>query len=235
MFNKIVGKLNINSSRKYLDNFAHTAASSVPQNGLVLDAGAGSCPYKHHFSHAKYESADFCKLDGQYAEITYICDLASLPVDNNRYDLIFCSQTLEHVPNPQQVLQEFHRVLKPGCQLWLSAPLFYEEHQVPYDFYRYTQYGFKYLLESTGFTVSKIEWLEGYYGTLSYQLKMAALSLPKNPKHYGGGLIGIASASTIMLLKPLLAMLSIFFARLDIHYKCVSAGQCKNYTIVAIK
>lgn len=236
MLKKLLTPLLINTSRKYLNDFAKEAAESVPEGSLVLDAGAGPCPYKHYFTHVTYESADFCQLKTQYGSITYVCDLANIPVDDERYDLIFCSQVLEHIPEPKSVLKEFNRVLKPGGQLWLSAPLFYEEHQKPYDFYRYTQYGFTYLLESSGFTVKKIEWLEGYYGTVSYQLKMASAVLPKSPEHYGGGLIGIVvAAMMILFLKPLFASLSLLFTQLDLGHKYISSGLCKNYAIIAVK
>lgn len=235
MIKRLIAKSKVNSSRKYLEDFAKEAAALVPEGALVLDAGAGYCPYKQLFSHTKYESADFCQVDKKYAEITYVCDLTSIPVEDSRYDLVFCSQALEHVPEPKSVLKELYRVLKPNSQLLLSAPFFYEEHEVPYDFYRYTQYGFTYLLESAGFAVRKIEWLEGYYGTLSYQMEMASRVLPVHPKHYGSGLIGATSSVIALVLKPLFTTLSILFSRLDLYNKFVSAGQCKNYAVVAVK
>jgi hypothetical protein len=91
------------------------------------------------------------------------------------------------------------------------------------------------LLESTGYTVRTIEWLEGYYGTLSYQLRVQARDLPIHPRYYGGRVVGVASAAAVLMLKPLFAISSILFSRLDLRYKFVSAGHCKNYTIVAIK
>lgn len=46
-----------------------------------------------------------------------------------------------------------------------SAPLFYEEHETPYDFYRYTQFGVRHLMETTGFVIERLDWLEGYFGS----------------------------------------------------------------------
>ena len=124
------------------------AAESAPDGAVILDAGAGRAQYRHHFSRLRYEAADFAQLSKEYGDLTYICDLVNIPVDDGRFDLIFCSQNLEHVPEPKVVLREFYRVLKPGGMLWLSAPLFYDEHETPYDYYRYTQFGFTYLLEA---------------------------------------------------------------------------------------
>ena len=42
-------------------------------------------------------------------------------------------------------------MLKPGGTLWLTAPLFYAEHERPYDYFRYTQFGLRHLLEREGF------------------------------------------------------------------------------------
>ncbi|HEY9653346.1 MAG TPA: class I SAM-dependent methyltransferase [Coleofasciculaceae cyanobacterium] len=232
---EIYQKLKFNSSRRYLEDWLIEAAQSVSAEDLILDAGAGNSPYKSLFVHAKYESADFCQLNKEYGEITYVCDLTSIPVEDCRYDKVICNQVLEHVSEPKAVLKELHRVLKPKAELWLSAPFFYEEHETPYDYYRYTQFGFKHLLESVGFRIEKIEWLEGYYGTLSYQLETAFRNLSLNPKMYGNGLAGISVIPIIFGLKIVFAISSILFANLDIRYKNVWNGQCKNYTIIAIK
>lgn len=126
-----------------------------------------------------------------YGQIDYVCDLGSIPVEDNRYDLVVCTQVLEHVPDPGSVLRELFRVLKPNGCLWLTAPFFFAEHMQPYDFYRYTQYGLRHLITSSGFQVEKLERLDGYYVTLSYQLATAARALPLQPSRYGGSIIGI--------------------------------------------
>ncbi len=227
--------IKLNSSRVYLEEFIREAAKSLPSTAVVLDAGAGSCPYKSLFAHAQYESADFCQANMQYAEINYICDLTNIPVEESRYDLVLCSQVIEHTPEPEAVLRELYRVLKPNGQLLLSAPLFYQEHGQPYDFYRYTQFGHRYLLEKVGFTVKTLEWLEGYYGTLAYQLETATFALSSNPKLYGGRLLGWMSAVIVILIKPLFKFLSKMFAVLDLRYKNITSGYCKNYVIIAHK
>jgi SAM-dependent methyltransferase len=229
-------RFKINSSRVYLEKFVERAGESLAPGGVVLDAGAGDSPYKRFFDHACYESADFCQVEGAlYPDITYLTDLASIPVPDERFDMIICTQVLEHVPDPAAVLSEFHRILKGGGTLWLSAPLYYAEHQIPYDYFRYTQYGLKVLLEDNGFQIRELERLEGYYGTIAYQLETTARELPINPGKYGGGLIGLMAALIALFLKPFFWLLFLVFSRLDLRHKNVSDGHCKNYTVIAEK
>lgn len=233
---KFLVRYKINPSRVYLKQFIKQAAESLEPGGLVLDAGSGHSPYRDFFAHARYQATDFCKVEGSpYAKIDYVCDLASIPVDNNRYDLIICTQVLEHINDPQIILRELYRSLKPGRELWISAPLYFNEHQIPYDFYRFTQFGFKYQLQQAGFQIKRLEHLEGYYATLAYQLQMAATDLPLTPNLYGGGTIGISASLFALFLKPFFFLISLLFSRLDLRYKNIVSGHSKNYAIVALK
>ena len=227
--------LRVNSSRQYLDAFARRAATAMRDGALVLDAGAGASPYRQHFSHCRYETADFCLSNREYAPVDFVCDLRHVPVEDERYDMVLMTQVLEHLPEPLIVLKEVCRILKPGGALWCSAPLFFEEHEAPYDFFRYTQFGLRHLFEAAAFKVQTIEPLEGYFGTLSYQLEAATRFLPIRPKHYGGGLLGLLLAPLGIGLKAVFFVLSLALARLDLHYKYVAPPQCKNYVAIVMK
>ncbi|MCB0121138.1 MAG: class I SAM-dependent methyltransferase, partial [Caldilineaceae bacterium] len=169
------------------------------------------------------------------AALDIVCDLHDLAVSDATYDVVICSQVLEHLPDPEHVLRELHRVLKPNGRLWLSTPLFFEEHEVPHDYYRYTRYGLRYLLEKSGFQIQQMAWLEGYYGTIAYQLKTMALALPRTPQDYGGDSISYLLLPFMVLLKVIFGGLTVFFTRLDLRYKYTERGHCKNYAAVAVK
>lgn len=209
----------MNSSRVYLDRFALAAGAATPDGGLVLDAGAGDGPYRHHFARARYEAADFEAVPGkEYTGNMYVCDLAAIPVEDHRYDVILFSQVLEHIPEPLAVLIELHRVLKPGGRIFASAPLFYEEHEQPYDYFRYTQFALARMFEEAGFKDMQIDWLEGYLGTVSYQLDVFTRALEK---------------TRWRRTAPLARRLSVAAAHADLRKKITNLGHPKNYTVIA--
>jgi len=214
-----------NSSRVYLHQFLARAGHTVQPGQLVLDAGSGRAPYRDLFAHARYETADFLAVKGKtYTEQDYVCDLADIPVEDARFDHVLLTQVLEHLPEPATVLGELHRVLRPGGTLWLTAPLFYAEHERPYDFFRYTQFGLRHLLERAGFMVEEVDWMEGYLGTLSYQARMMSKALPSTSADYGGGLTGVMLAMTARASKAAARRAADRLARLDLEHKFTGKG-----------
>lgn len=227
--------LAFNSSRERLLEENALFAKQIPSGAYVLDAGAGNSPYRELFSHTHYETADFQQVDKQYSQTTYVCDLQAIPVEDDRFDFIVFNQVMEHLPEPARVLQELRRVLKPGGKMIYTAPLFYEEHEQPYDFYRYTQYGVRHLMEGVGFHILRLDWLEGYYGTLGYQLNCAARYLPSDRSHVARGTRGWILMPAMLCLKFFFALLSIFFHRLEMHSRYTERGYPKNYLAIVEK
>lgn len=228
--------LGFNSSRVRLWQEIESFALMVPDGALVLDAGAGEAPYKSLFSHARYESADFEQVDKPYARSTYVCDLKSIPVADERFDYIVFNQVMEHLPEPKEALKELNRVLRPGGKIIYTGPFFYEEHEQPYDFFRYTQFGLRYLFDASGFTVERLEWLEGYFGTVGYQLNSMSKNLPYKPSAIGGSsFVAMVLAPVMVILKIAFALSSILFHKLEIRSKYTSLGYPKNYIAVVTK
>lgn len=62
------------------------------------------------------------------------------------FDVILCTEVLEHLHTPHQAIAEMRRVIKPGGLLILSTRFVFPLHDVPGDFYRYTKYGLRHLL-----------------------------------------------------------------------------------------
>jgi SAM-dependent methyltransferase len=225
----------LNSSRIYLEKLIRTIAFEVPAGAMVLDAGSGRGQYRSFFDHARYENADFMQVDKKYGEVMYVCDLAAIPVEDKRFDFILFTQTMEHLKEPQRVLTELMRVLKSGGRLLYTGPLFYEEHEQPHDYFRYTQFALRYFFQEAGLIIDKLEWLEGYFGTLAYQLTTASWSLPLRSEDFGGGLKGLCMVPVSAVLRIKFRLLAGLFHRLDVRHKFTRSGYPKNYVVVAHK
>ena len=72
--------------------------------------------------------------------VTIVGDIQSCPhIPDNTYDVIVCTQVLEHVANPFLAAAELARILKPGGRLLLTVPAAYPYHAVPRDYWRFTR------------------------------------------------------------------------------------------------
>jgi len=120
--------------------------------GLVLDAGSGRGAWRRTIleSAIGYESIDIAARGG--ATPTWTGDLSAMPeVPTARYDTVVCHQVLEHVRHPWRAFAEFHRVLKPGGIILVSVPHISRRHELPRDYFRFTQEGVVALLEDAGY------------------------------------------------------------------------------------
>ena len=77
-------------------------------------------------------------------EVTVVGDAHSLPFKSNVIDSIICQAVLEHVKNPNKVVDEMLRVLKPGGYIYSEVPFMQGFHADPDDYQRYTLPGLKF-------------------------------------------------------------------------------------------
>lgn len=98
----------------------------------------------------------------------YYKELSKIPDES--YEVIFCTGLLEHIPEPQGLIDDLHRILKPGGKLILSASAVFSFHECPDDFFHFTPYSFRLLFKK----FSKIEMIRGSsqpFDTLSILLQ----------------------------------------------------------------
>jgi SAM-dependent methyltransferase len=81
-------------------------------------------------------------------------DGARLPFVDECLDGVLCLEVLEHVPNPESVLKEIARVLKPGARAWITMPFLYPLHDAPFDFQRFTEFGLRRSMRRAGLEVT---------------------------------------------------------------------------------
>lgn len=56
-----------------------------------------------------------------------VSDIHCLPFEDNYFDLVICSEVLEHIDDHQKAISELIRVLKPGKDLVVSVPRYFPE------------------------------------------------------------------------------------------------------------
>jgi ubiquinone/menaquinone biosynthesis C-methylase UbiE len=143
-------------------------ARQCPAGARVLDAGAGSAPYRELFEHCDYVTTDWehsIYEEGRSADI--VASLDALPVEDGSFDAALATEVLEHVVDPGAALGELHRVLVPGGLVLVTVPFVWELHEEPYDYFRYTHHAMAALLEGAGFREIEALPLTGYFTTIA--------------------------------------------------------------------
>ena len=139
--------------------------------GTVLDVGAGKIKrYASLFKYNRYITLD---INPEH-DPDVIASAENIPLEDNSVDSIICTQVLGDIKEPSVVIKEFHRVLKPDGVVLLTESLLNELHDEPNDFWRYTQFGLRYLFEKNGFKIIKINQRGGYFSSRA-QLKIRYL------------------------------------------------------------
>jgi len=127
--------------------------------GVCVDLGAGKSPYR------KYLNVDrYITVDKFMDKVDIKADITKLPLKGKIADTVLINQVLEHVFEYEELLKEAKRILKDNGVMILSVPFIYNVHFEPYDYFRFSEFSLKKLLEKHHF--EKIEILYcGYGGT----------------------------------------------------------------------
>ncbi len=150
---------------RIIKNEVSGLAGEVRDGQIVLDAGAGEARHRRQFTRGRYVALDSGTGDPawDYSNLDILGDLEQLPLRSDSVDHVLCMVVLEHTRHPLLVLQEITRVLKSAGSLRLVIPFLWEEHQAPHDYFRFTRYGARFLLESLPLRIDVIEPLGGFF------------------------------------------------------------------------
>ena len=133
----------------------------------VIDVGCGVQPYRSllgGFPH--YVGFDSPLHPDSATTADAFGDAAALPFATGCADAVLCTEVMEHVPDPSAMLAEIHRVLRPAGHLVLSVPFTWHIHDEPHDYWRFTEFGLRRVLERGGFDVVELRSVNGMLGAL---------------------------------------------------------------------
>jgi ubiquinone/menaquinone biosynthesis C-methylase UbiE len=191
--------------------------NKIPKGSAILDAGAGEQQFKKFCSHLKYVSQDFAQYKPEdlksglqmekwdYGQLDIVSDIANIPVANESFDAIMCTEVFEHIINPTEAVVEFSRILKMGGYLIITAPFCSLTHFAPYHFYSgFNRFFYEAVLENNGFDIIELVPNGNYFEYLAQEVNR----LPHMAKKYCQKTINKREIDIIGQLKVLLQNLS---------------------------
>ena len=116
--------------------------------GLALDLGSGMSPYRTSVERLGFELRTLDVTPDTNPD--YVGTAESTGLDDSTFDLVICTQVLEHVADPWAAALEIHRILRPGGRAILTVPHVWFFHPHPHDYWRFTQEGMVRLVEASG-------------------------------------------------------------------------------------
>lgn len=130
--------------------------------GILVDIGCGRQPYKKELMPfiKKYIGIDHPKTSLKYEtdeKPDILADAADIPLPNNYCETVIMISVLEHLKDPLTALKEASRILKKDGALILTTVQCYPLHDVPFDYFRFSKFSLKELLEASGFKIITIK------------------------------------------------------------------------------
>lgn len=107
--------------------FREKIVAHLRPDSVVLDLGAGAGIVPH--MNFRGSVAQMCGVDldprvvdNPMLDDGRVADAGGIPYENNRFDLVFSDNVLEHLDEPLLVFREVTRVLKPGGVFLFKTP-----------------------------------------------------------------------------------------------------------------
>ena len=197
---------------------ARQIVARIPQNGVFLEVGCGNCHLIKMLAELRpdisFIGVDIEKVDvGDLPRFTFVHgQFETSEVSPNSADLIYCSNLIEHVPDPRKFLAKCTESLKHGGTLHGVTPnhlsldrFVFGKHWAGYHYPRhifvFNHRNLKKLLENQGFVVSRIT---GSYSFWYLSLANRFLTLPGSKKR------GLAFAAVTAAFLPIDLLLNMF-------------------------
>jgi len=213
---------NLTLRRYYLDN----RLAKCNYYGQVLDIG-GKKINKRGLFHPptnNVESWQYVNID-MSTNPDYLCPADAIDVQDMSFDIVILTEVLEHLENPEKVLQEAYRILKKHGKIIISMPFLYPIHGDPDDFQRWTPSKIKQVLRQNNFLIDSLEPMGGLFSVYYDLLRTATGMASKNRK-------AIKNRILMKFIFPFLAQLA---KKLDRHFEYKMFWITTGYFVVGIK
>ena len=223
--------------RRFLDLQANSIwrhlAPELPRvKGRLLDVGCGAQPYREllspEVSYLGIDTVDAKARFGYEIPDTLYFEGDTWPVDTGSFDVVLCTETLEHIADTLRFLDEVRRALRPGGRVILTVPFAARWHFIPHDYWRFTPSGLMRVLTQAGFTDVQV-YARGNALTVACY-KVEALILPFVFPQGESFVRKLAMQAIGVLLLPMFATLAVVGS---LSLRLAGGDDCLGYTALA--
>jgi SAM-dependent methyltransferase len=123
---------------RWLEQEADRAARELDRRYRVLDVGSGTKPYLPIFG--EYAQS-YVAVDAVNPAADVQGTVEQIPVPDGSFDVVVCTQVLEHSNDPAQAVRELRRVTAAGGRVLASTHGVQVYHPAPVDLWRWTHAG----------------------------------------------------------------------------------------------
>jgi SAM-dependent methyltransferase len=117
----------------------------LPADALVLVVGGGTvgngAEVLYHDPRLRVVAFDIFPSE----HVQLVADAHQIPLESGSVDAVVIQAVLEHVLDPWRVVDEIHRVLRPGGLVYAETPFMQQVHAGAYDFTRFSDSGHRWL------------------------------------------------------------------------------------------
>jgi SAM-dependent methyltransferase len=165
----------------------------------AIDVGCGRQPFRPLLEQLGYEYSSIDTQQNKEQSVQFIGAIdEDLPAElrqKSPFQLILCTEVLEHVANWDRAFSNFAALLGPSGRLLITCPHVYPLHEVPYDFWRPTLFSLEHYARRAGFRTVLKQQLGDGWDVIGTTLGIA------NPTARNGSVLGKVLASLTDLVR----------------------------------
>jgi SAM-dependent methyltransferase len=201
-------------------------------SGRLLDVGCGEMPFRALLAPGtSYTGIDVPSAQAfgmtQHPDIVPF-DGRAIPFPDAVFDNILCTEVLEHVEDPQGLVEEMRRVLKPGGTLLATVPFAARVHHAPYDFHRFTRFRLASLFKD--FRDVEVEERGDDLAVIANKLIAVAMRLAKSRPS-----VALLWRAPLLLLLAPVVLFALLVAHLSMAFGWGSRMDPLGYGVKAVK
>jgi SAM-dependent methyltransferase len=141
----------------HLEVFLEWALRERVGPGLeVADVGCGEQPCRALITGLGGRYTGIDARQNSQGNVDVLADIANVPLPDGSFDVIVCTEVLEHVPNTQAAFAELARLCRTNGAIIITTPFSYPLHEEPYDFVRLTPHQLKECARSNDLEVAHL-------------------------------------------------------------------------------